>query len=62
MHTLKVSRSNAASRPALIVALLLVTVAASIPIWAPEEVRSAWMREFVEIACYLVFALIRNVS
>jgi len=60
MHTLKVSRSNAASRPALIVALLLVTVAASIPIWAPEEVRSAWMREFVEIACYLVFALMWN--
>lgn len=60
MHTLKVSRSNAASRPALIVAILLVTVAASIPIWAPEEVRSAWMREFVEIACYLVFALMWN--
>lgn len=60
MHTLKVSRSNAASRPAFIVALLLVTVAASIPIWAPEEVRSAWMREFVEIACYLVFALMWN--
>ena len=60
MHTLKVSRSNAASRPALMVAILLVTVAASIPIWAPEEVRSAWMREFVEIACYLVFALMWN--
>ena len=60
METLKVSRSNAASRPALMVALLLVTVAASIPIWAPEEVRSAWMREFVEIACYLVFALMWN--
>jgi branched-chain amino acid transport system permease protein len=60
METLKVSRSNAASRPALMVAILLVTVAASIPIWAPEEVRSAWMREFVEIACYLVFALMWN--
>ena len=60
MHTLIVSRSNAASRPALIVAILLVTVAACIPIWAPEEVRSAWMREFVEIACYLVFALMWN--
>ena len=60
METLKVSRSNAASRPALMVAILWVTVAASIPIWAPEEVRSAWMREFVEIACYLVFALMWN--
>ena len=60
MHTLKVSRSNAASRPALMVAIFLVAVAASIPIWAPEEVRSAWMREFVEIACYLVFALMWN--
>ena len=60
METLKVSRSNAASRPALMVAIFLVTVAASIPIWAPEEVRSAWMREFVEIACYLVFALMWN--
>ena len=60
METLKVSRSNAASRPALMVAIFLVAVAASIPIWAPEEVRSAWMREFVEIACYLVFALMWN--
>ncbi|MFG5408934.1 branched-chain amino acid ABC transporter permease [Piscinibacter sakaiensis] len=34
--------------------------AATLPWWAPAEQASAWMREFVEIACYLLFAMMWN--
>jgi branched-chain amino acid transport system permease protein len=43
-------------RVALIVAALLLVVAASLPFWG----ESSWMREFVEIACYFIFAMMWN--
>jgi branched-chain amino acid transport system permease protein len=36
--------------------VVLVAVAASLPFWG----ESSWMREFVEIACYFVFAMMWN--
>ena len=60
MTPFTVTRSNRSSPLALAMAVLLVLSAAAIPYWAPEDNRSAWMREFVEIACYLVFALMWN--
>ena len=58
--TVRVIRSNRASRLALIVGVALVALAAALPFWAPEGSRSAWMREFVEIACYFIFAMMWN--
>lgn len=60
MTPFTVTRSNRSSPLALAMAVLLVLSAAAIPYWAPEDNCSAWMREFVEIACYLVFALMWN--
>ncbi len=51
-----VKRGSAASRWALGVAIALALVAASLPFWG----ESSWMREFVEIACYFVFAMMWN--
>lgn len=51
-----VVRSTATSRAALGVSGALVVVAASMPFWA----ESSWMREFVEIACYFIFAMMWN--
>jgi branched-chain amino acid transport system permease protein len=45
-----------ASRIALRVGVLLVAGAATLPFWG----ESSWMREFVEIACYFVFAMMWN--
>ena len=56
----QVSRSTRASRAALGVGLVLVAGAATLPLWAPAEHASSWMREFVEIACYFIFALMWN--
>lgn len=52
----QVIRSTASSRSALIAGGVLVGVAASMPFWA----ESSWMREFVEIACYFIFAMMWN--
>lgn len=52
----EVVRSTSASRMAAVMGLLLVMVAASMPFWA----ESSWMREFVEIACYFIFAMMWN--
>ena len=52
----RVSRSGRHSGTLLIAALALVTFAASVPWWG----ESSWMREFVEIACYFVFAMMWN--
>lgn len=41
---------------AAVMGLLLVVVAASMPMWA----ESSWLREFVEIACYFIFAMMWN--
>lgn len=53
---LEVIRSSPASRVALAAGGVLVVVAASMPFWA----ESSWMREFVEIACYFIFAMMWN--
>jgi len=54
--TFHVVRSSAASRVAFAAALLFVALAASLPFWG----ESSWMREFVEIACYFIFAMMWN--
>jgi branched-chain amino acid transport system permease protein len=56
----QVIRHTRASQAALAVAGALVLLAATMPFWAPEESRSSWMREFVEIACYFIFAMMWN--
>jgi len=38
----------------------VVLVAATMPFWAPEDNLSSWMREFVEIGCYFMFAMMWN--
>jgi len=55
-----VVRAGRGSRATAVVALLLGLAAASLPWWAPEEHASSWMREFVEIACYFIFAMMWN--
>ena len=54
--SLDVVRSTPSSRAALAASGVLVIVAASMPFWA----ESSWMREFVEIACYFIFAMMWN--
>ena len=54
--TLQVMRSTRASRAALWASAVLVLIGASMPLWA----ESSWMREFVEIACYFIFAMMWN--
>ena len=56
MTSVHVVRSTRASRAALVVGVVVFIVAATMPAWA----ESSWMREFVEIACYFVFALMWN--
>ena len=56
MHRFRVVRSTRASRAALWASGALVLVAATMPFWA----ESSWMREFVEIACYFIFAMMWN--
>ena len=51
-----VIRSTRASAPVLIIATRLVLFAASLPWWG----ESSWMHEFVEIACYFIFAMMWN--
>jgi branched-chain amino acid transport system permease protein len=52
-----VERGHAYTRLLLVVAVVAVIAAASVPFWA----ESSWMHEFVEIACYFIFALMWNV-
>ncbi|HEX7441766.1 MAG TPA: branched-chain amino acid ABC transporter permease [Caldimonas sp.] len=56
----RVVRSTRASRAALALGLALALIAATLPLWAPAEHASSWMREFVEIACYFIFAMMWN--
>lgn len=51
-----VIRSTRASQTAIGVAAVLCVVATTLPFWG----ESSWMREFVEIACYLIFAMMWN--
>ena len=57
---LKVVRGTRASRAALGIGIALIAIAAALPLWAPAEHASSWMREFVEIACYFIFAMMWN--
>jgi branched-chain amino acid transport system permease protein len=56
----RVIRSTRTSRAALVSGLALVIAGATLPWWAPAEHASSWMRDFVEIACYFLFALMWN--
>jgi branched-chain amino acid transport system permease protein len=52
----QVIRSHSSSNALFVCAVLLVSIAASLPFWG----ESSWMREFVEIACYFIFAMMWN--
>jgi branched-chain amino acid transport system permease protein len=52
----EVVRSTTASRVALSASAALVLAAASMPFWAEPS----WLRDFVEIACYFIFAMMWN--
>jgi branched-chain amino acid transport system permease protein len=56
----RVLRGTAASRASLVAGGVLVALATTLPWWAPVEHASSWMREFVEIACYFIFAMMWN--
>jgi branched-chain amino acid transport system permease protein len=56
----RVVRSTRASRAALAIGVALAAIAATLPFWAPAENASSWMRDFVEIACYFIFATMWN--
>lgn len=51
-----VVRGTRTSVVMLAVAMVLVAFAASLPFWG----ESSWMREFVQIACYFIFAMMWN--
>ena len=51
-----VSRATRASRAGGAVAIALILLLATFPFWAD----SGWMREFNEMACYLMFAMMWN--
>lgn len=55
-QSFEVVRGTSASLYLLVVGLALVVFAASLPWWA----ESSWMREFVQIACYFIFAMMWN--
>jgi branched-chain amino acid transport system permease protein len=55
-EALLVERGGAGGRAALALGIGLVLVAASLPFWG----ESSWMREFVQIACYFIFAMMWN--
>ncbi|GAA6142722.1 branched-chain amino acid ABC transporter permease [Hydrogenophaga sp. 5NK40-0174] len=52
----KVVRGSRASTVALVLALVWLVFAASLPLWGS----SAWKREFVEFSCYFIFAMMWN--
>ena len=52
----QVQRATRLAQGALVVGLVLVAIAATLPFWG----ESSWMRELVEIACYFVFASMWN--
>ena len=55
-NAVQVERGNRYGGVALFVGAALVVVAASLPYWG----ESSWMREFVQIACYFIFAMMWN--
>ncbi len=56
MRPFTVERGSAASRIAGVAALVVVAFLSTFPWWAD----SGWMREFNEMACYLIFAMMWN--
>jgi len=54
--TYAVERATRASRAGGVVALVLAAFLATFPFWAD----AGWMREFNEMACYLIFAMMWN--
>lgn len=52
----KVVRGSTSSSIALVAAAVWLVFAASIPFWG----EASWMREFVEISCYFIFAMMWN--
>src|SRR5512134_579563 len=51
-----VSRATTASRAGAVLGVVLVAFLATFPFWAD----AGWMREFNEMACYLIFAMMWN--
>lgn len=51
-----VVRGSRASVVLFAIAMVLIAFAASLPFWG----ESSWMREFVQIACYFIFAMMWN--
>ena len=51
-----VHRSTRLAQAGLVVSIVLIAVAASLPLWGEPS----WLREFVEIACYFIFASMWN--
>ena len=54
--TFSVERNTRASQPLFLVGVLLLVFAISLPWWG----ESSWMREFVQIGCYFIFAMMWN--
>ena len=54
--TFNVIRNSSTSKAFFTVSGLTLALAATLPLWG----ESSWMREFVEIACYLIFAMMWN--
>ncbi|MFN6060545.1 MAG: branched-chain amino acid ABC transporter permease, partial [Burkholderiales bacterium] len=54
--TFNVIRNSSTSKAFFTVSGLTLALAATLPFWG----ESSWMREFVEIACYLIFAMMWN--
>jgi branched-chain amino acid transport system permease protein len=54
--TVTVVRHTRASRAAAIAGVALAAIAATLPAWGD----SSWMHDFVQIACYFIFALMWN--
>jgi branched-chain amino acid transport system permease protein len=52
----EIARGTRASGPLLLLGTAIVALLASLPWWG----ESSWMREFVEIACYFIFAMMWN--
>jgi len=55
-----VLRGNRASTACLAAGIALALLAFTMPLWAPQEQRASWMRDFIEIACYFGFAMMWN--
>ena len=56
MPAYSVVRSNRFSKVLPLIAVFLILVFASLPLWG----ESSWMREVVEISCYFLFAMMWN--